>query len=775
MNEAIVNVLVKFRYLFSVLSLLLVVALTLGAQRLVFDSDFKSFFDKDNPQLLAYDNLQAEYTKSDSLIVMIKPLQGDLFNERYLGVVREITEELWNAPFGIRVDSLSNYQHSWGEDDNLTVEDLVPYDDPLSEPSIERIRKIALSEKELVNRFVSRDGRTTLIVASLELPEIVADASPEEKKRQAAARESSFAEISAYGAELNKKLKATYPDLDVHMMGVPLLNHNFNQSATQDALTLIPGMYLIILIILGLFLRSFGAVICCMVIILLSTTGAMGWAGWFGYSLNSVTVICPIIILTIAVCDSVHLIVSYMRNLALKLPPAEAMRECLAINLLPIVLTSVTTAIGFLTLNFSESPFFRAFGNISAFGVMLALVLTLITMPTLVCLMVRKVRVDLKERSLLTMIPDYVIANKKRVFFGSLVVAAALIACVPLNVTNNDPINFFKPGTPYRDAAIFSQKNLPGIKEIHFSVSCGDSACVNDPDYLQKLEQFTTWFEQQPGVEYVASYADIVKRLNRNMHGEDPGWYRIPDTQALAAQYQLLYEFSLPYGLDLNNTVNFDKSATRVSVWLRQVKTKELITTEQRALAWFDSNAPELKTHGSSVDMMFAVQNIRDISEMTLGAVFAIIGVTITILLATRSVRHGLLSVVPNAFPAAMGLGIWGLVIGEVNMAVTIVFSITLGLVVDNTVHFISKYRYSLNRDGNVEQAIRYAFDNVGAALIITAAVLTLGFGMLGLSSFNMNAYMGGLTALTIVIALVFDFLMLPALLLLVDKNRTTP
>lgn len=773
MKNGVVNFLVSYRYILCLFSLALAVALTLGAQKLVFDSDYKSFFDADNPQLVAYDNLQAEFTKSDSLVIMIKPAEGDLFTERYLRAIQEITAQMWEAPFSIRVDSLSNYQHSWSEGDELIVEDLVPLYEPLDTDTIARIKHIALSEKELVNRAISIDGSATAIVASLDMPEIMADATPDEAAEQAAARQKSFAEITLFGEALIEKIKADHPSLEAHMMGVPVLNHNFNLASEQDSYSLIPAMYGIILLTLAFFLRSVGAVVACMLIIGLSTAASMGAAGWYGYSLNSTTVISPVVILTIAVCDSVHLIVAYMRQLAMKLSPVDAMRASLTANVQPIVLTSVTTAIGFLTLNFSESPFFRAFGNISAFGVMLAMFLSLTLMPTLVCLLVRSTRVQLKDRSLLTAIPDYVIARKKQVFIGGLIIAAGLIAMAPLNVTNNDPINFFKKGVPYREAAIFSQDNLPGIKEIHFSVDCGEPNCVNSPSYLQALEQFTTWYEQQYGVEYVVSYVDIMKRLNRNMHGEDPAAYVLPRSRELAAQYQLLYELSLPYGLDLNNTVNIDKSSSRVSVWLHKIRTQELIDSEQAALEWFETNAPALATRGSSVDMMFAVQNIRDISAMMVGALFAIIGVTLTILIATRSVRHGLLSAIPNAFPAAMALGVWGLIIGEVNMAVTIVFSITLGLVVDNTVHFISKYRLSLLRDGKVETAVRYAFDNVGGALIITTAVLTMGFGILALSTFNLNAYMGGLTAMTIVIALIFDFMMLPAVLLLADKDRS--
>ncbi|MAT49698.1 MAG: RND transporter [Porticoccaceae bacterium] len=772
MEARYVDLLLKYRYLLSVLTVALVVALSMGARNLYFDSDYKSFFDDDDPQLMAYEALQREYTKSDSLTFFIKPESGDVFTPHVLEAVKVITEEGWQAPFSIRVDSLTNYQHSWAQGDDLTVEELVPEPSALDAAKLQRIRAIALSETELVNRIVAADGRTTIVNISMELPDIDPAATPAEQARQRQAREASFKEVSDYGNRVIDEITDRYPDLEMHMMGVPVVNYSFNESAARDSSTLIPLMYGIILLALALFFRSIGSVVACFVVIGFSTAGGMGMAGWLGYSLNSVTVIAPIIILTISVCDAVHIITMYQRHLALGESPMEAIRESLIVNLQPVVLTSVTTAVGFITLNFSESPFFRALGNISAFGVMFAMLISLTLLPTLVALVVRRARGPAVRENTVQGIADFVVARKTPVFWLSLVVAAGMIALVPLNQTNNDVINYFKKGVAYRDAAIFAQENLPAIKDMHFSLDCGSENCVNDPAFQTKLDDFVSWISDQPGVEYVGTYSNVIKRLNRNMHGDDPQWYRLPESRALAAQYQLLYEMSLPYGLDLNNLVNFDRNATRVSVWLTKVPTAQLVDIEERALAWFDANAPELKTRGASVDMMFATQNMRDIRAMSIGAVFALLGVTLTILIATRSLRHGLLSVVPNAFPAAMALGLWGLIIGEVNSAVTIVFSITLGLVVDNTVHFISKYRRGLAKGIGTEGAVRYAFSTVGSALMITAAVLTVGFGLLTLSTFNLNAYMGGLTAMTIVIALIFDFLMLPALLLLIDKHE---
>ena len=498
----------------------------------------------------------------------------------------------------------------------------------------------------------------------------------------------------------------------------------------------------------------------------------MGMAGWTGISVNNITVTAPVIILTIAVCDSVHLLVIYLKGLELNQPPLQAMRESLSVNLQPVILTSVTTAVGFLSLNFSDSPNFRDLGNISAFGVMCAMLLSLTILPALTILVVRKRSARRRQQMATVRIADFVIKYQVRVFYGSMIVALALIALIPLNEINDDPATYFKRGVPFRNAVIFAQENLPGIKNIDFLIDCKIPGCINDPEFLHKLEEFGDWMEQQDGVKYVSTYIDVIKRLNRNMYGDNPDYYRVPDDRELAAQYQLLYELSLPYGLDLNNQINFDKSATRFGAWVEQeMPTRELVDLELRSLQWLDQHYPELSARGASLYMMFAVNGGRNIRSMSLGAVFAMLGVTLTILIAIRSFKHGLLSMVPNVFPAAMAFGIWGVLIGQVNMIVAMVFSVTLGIVVDNTVHFISKYRRAKQKGDNTEQAIHYAFSTVGTALLITTAVLTIGFGLLTLSDFNLNAFMGGLTAITIVVALIFDFLMLPALLLLVDKS----
>jgi len=264
-----------------------------------------------------------------------------------------------------------------------------------------------------------------------------------------------------------------------------------------------------------------------------------------------------------------------------------------------------------------------------------------------------------------------------------------------------------------------------------------------------------------------------MKRLNKNMHGDDQSWYRIPDERNLSAQYLLLYEMSLPYGLDPNNQTNVEKSATRFTATLQTMSTNDLLALDKRASQWLETNAPHISgREGTGTTMMFAHIGKRNIVSMIMGTTLALIGISFILIIALRSVKIGLLSMIPNLVPAAMGFGLWGLLVGQVGLSLSIVAGMTLGIVVDDTVHFLSKYLRARREKGlDAEEAVRYAFRNVGMALFTTSVVLVVGFMVLSLSSFELNSGMGLLTAIVITFALLADFLLLPPILMLFDRK----
>ena len=244
----------------------------------------------------------------------------------------------------------------------------------------------------------------------------------------------------------------------------------------------------------------------------------------------------------------------------------------------------------------------------------------------------------------------------------------------------------------------------------------------------------------------------------------------------LAAQYLLLYEMSLPYGLDLNNQIDIDKSSTRVIANLGDVSTAQILELTARAEQWLVDKAPEsMHTLGTSPVIMFSHISHRNVVAMVWGTLLAFGLITVVMIVALGSVKYGLLSLIPNLVPIVLGYGLWALLVGEAGFTIAIVGSVTLGIVVDDSVHFLSKYNLAKRERGlGVVEAIQYAFQNVGSALIMTSVILVIGFGVLMFSSFKMNYILGALSALTIALALVVDFTLLPAVLSFSDLKKST-
>jgi predicted RND superfamily exporter protein len=767
-NDRVAAWLVANRKWLMVASFAVLAVLGYGGKNLYFESDYKIFFKPDNPQLKAYERIQETFSKDDGMTFIIAPDDGDVFTNDTLRLVEELTEFGWQMPTSSRVDSLTNYQHTYAEGDDLIVVDLVDDAATATLEQRQEARSIALAEPILRNNMVAAKGDVTAVQVTFEMSDNRLD------------YESETVELVKMSREKRDEMEAKYPGHTIYLMGVLIVNTAFNENSIEDMGTLIPAMYLLTLVLLLLFFRSWASVLVTLTIVGISTLAAEGAAGWLGIPLNQVNISAPVVIMTLAVCDSVHLLILYLRNLGRGFDKAEAMTKTLSVNMQPVFLTSFTTAIGFVSLNFADSPPIAEMGNVCALGVIAAWIFTLTVLPGMMMALPAKGRKDNTSEGGneggLQKLAGSIIGHPVKFLIGSVSVALVLIAGMPRNELNDNTIQYFHKGVPFRTAADFMQENLTGFDNIMYELSCGQANCVNDPEFLAKVDEFADWYDARPETTHIDVFTRTMKRLNRVMNNDDPAFYKIPESRDLAAQYHLLYEFSLPFGLDLGNQMSFDKSALRLNARIADQSAQEIIDLEAAAQEWFDTHAPELKSDGSSISLMFAHIGQRTIYSMLSGTALAILLISATLILALRSFKFGLLSLIPNAFPAAMAFGIWGYTMGYINMSIAAVFSITLGIVVDDTVHFLSKYLRARRVAGKTtEESIRYAFDTVGAALMVTSIALAAGFAILGLSDFDVNSAMGNMVAMTIMLAVVFDLLFLPALLMLVDRKKTAP
>ncbi len=741
------------------LSLLTVIVAGSGGRFIEFTNDYRVFFSDDNPELQAFEAMQNVYTKTDNVLFVIAPESGDVFQTDTLAMVAALTEQSWQIPFSTRVDSITNFQHTVADEDDLLVGDLVDDAASMSAAQLQKVRRIALNEPLLAQRLVSPAGKVTGINVTIQLPGKSLTEVPE---------------VAQFARQTAAEIEARYPDHRVYITGLAMMNNAFGESAQNDMATLVPMMLVTIIVVLGLLLRSFSATVSSVVMIFFTIIFAMGIMGWLGWKLTPASASAPTIMMTMAVADSVHLLVTFLHNLRKGMTKPDAMADSLRINLQPIFITSVTTAIGFLSMNFSDVPPFHDLGNVVAIGVLFAFVLAVATLPAMMMVMpLRVTAMPEHQNGAMVVFANFVIRYRRILLLGMGGVALSLMAFLPQNQLDDQFVEYFDQSVDFRQATDFASQNLSGIYTLQYALEQGESGGVSEPKFLQAVERFSQWLRAQPEVMHVHTISDTFKRLNKNMHGDDPDFYRLPESRELAAQYLLLYELSLPYGLDLNDQIDIDKAQTRLNITLENLYTEEMLALENRVSAWLDSNLSEIAYTGASPTLMFAHIGKRNVSSMLIGTTLALILISFILVLALRSRRIGLISLAPNLIPAGMAFGLWGLMVGQVGMSLSVVAGMTLGIVVDDTVHFLSKYLRARREKGLDEQeAVRYAFNTVGVALWVTSLVLVMGFWVLGQSHFALNADMGAMAAITIAIALIMDFLFLPPLLMKLEENR---
>ena len=753
------------RWLVIALSLVLAIAAGSGAGKLEFSTNYRVFFSDANPELQAFEELQNTYTKNDNFFFVFEPANGEAFSKSTMEAVETLTAEAWKIPYAIRVDSLSNFQHTFAVEDDLIVEDLVANASERSAAFLQARRDVALAEPLLRDQLVTAAADVTAVNVILQYPQKELMEVPEAVE---------------HARNLAADIEARYPDINVHLTGVSMLNNAFAETGMSDGATLMPLMFVVIFALTWAIMRSFSATLATLVIIALSSMIGMGVAGFAGVKLTPISMSAPIVILTLAVADSIHILMSLRSLLREGMDKSKALVEAVRVNFLPVSITSLTTIVGFLALNFSDSPPYWHLGNITAVGIGAAWLYSLTLLPALLMVLPYRVRRTSRQQwsqRKMDRLADFVIRNNKALLATVGAGALALIAFIPTLEFNDQWVEYFDERIEFRTDSDLAQEHF-GLYPIEFSVPAVGPGGVSEPEYLENLDRFANYLRTQSNVTHVYSLSDIMKRLNRNMHGDDAAHYRIPEDRELSAQYLLLYELSLPYGLDLNDRINIDKSATRITATLTRSRTAETKAFFENAARWQEDNWPDyMQADPTSAAVMFTYISERNLKNMITGTIVAIAAIALIMMLALRNFRLGLLSLVPNGVPILTTFGAWALLVGDVGFSVATVASISLGIIVDDTVHFLSKYvRAREERGLSSEDSIRYAFHNVGTAIVVNTIILTAGFLVMTTSAFKMNVDLGLMTVLAIAFALVLDFLFLPALLLLGNReSRPVP
>lgn len=721
---------------------------------------YKDLLGKDHPKFIDYEAIQQEYTRDDNLLVLFEEKTGTAFDSETLVAMGKLTQELWQTPYAIRVDSITNFQHSYAEGDDLIVGDLYSTDQQDKTRSPDTVLSIAQHEPLLMNRATNSKGNVVAASVSFAFP----NKSVSEKL-----------DAVAFVTNLKQQILNDHSNINAYISGLVALDAtvmDISQRETALFLLLVLG---VVIVLLTLFMRAFFPVLISVVVCLFSIVMAMALSGFMGWKLTPFTASVPLIIMIIAVADCVHVVTAYLQQLGQQISKRAALQHALSHNVRPIAITSITTAIGFLTLNFSESDSIHALGNEVAFGVMAAFIFSVTLLPA-------TLRLLPKPKRRLPSIQSTNRRSQKASGFVSrfrlpiLTFAGIAIVGLSLSISKNE-INdiiphYFAESLPWRQANDFAEREFGGAYTFSWSIQTHIKNGINDPEFLAQVDSFVSWLRADPDVVYVNSITDTFKRLNRNMHAENPAYYRLPKNRELAAQYLLLYEMSLPYGLDLNNQINLNKSAVRIQATFKTLSTSEILAMEKRVDSWLSQNITKADSIGSGVQLMFAHMMSKDVVSMVVGSTLGLAVISLLLILAFRSFRIGFTSLAPNLVPALMAFGIWGLTVGQIGIGLATVSGMTIGIIVDDTVHFLHKYLLA-RRDKNLSpiEAIEYTYSVVGPAIIFTTIVLITGFLMMTLiAEFRVNSDMATMTSIVLSLALLFDLIVLPALLLTIDK-----
>lgn len=749
----------EWRLAIIIVSVLVTALLATGIPRLSFNPDTRSFFGPNNPERLALDRVEQKYTQATNVILILTPKDGNVYSPAFLKLNRELTQKAWRVPYAFRVDSLTNFQELEADGEDLKVSQLLPRNAIVDESVAQALRKRAAAHSELVNRTVSPEGDVTAITIYINRP-----------------RKSSteVGEIATFARALAAETEKSHPNVEVRITGGTMGDLAFAEAGKRDVALLVPLMTIVILGVLLIGMRSWTVTFVTSTVIALTVIASMGIFGWSDTVLNSVTAAAPAVIMTLFFADCVHFVMSAVQHQSHGGARDVAIVETVRLNLMPTLIKTATTVIGFLSLNFSDSPPLNQLGNIVAVGSLIGCALTVTLIPALLSYMrLPTMPEGGATHRVLSRMAAWIVQRNRGFLFGFLALFPLAIALMPTINIDDNFVRYFDRSFEFRRDTDYLEQRLTGLHALAFSVPSGKREGITDPEYLRRLDAFAAFYRGQKHVAHVTSLADIVKRLNKAMNNGDPAFDTIPDSKQLIAQYLMLYELSLPAGQDLTTIVDVGRAESLMTVRLTDVTSKSIIALADAGEKWLRDHARNDTTIATGLSVVYSHITERNIQAMIAGTAVSVVLVSLLMGVTLRNWRHGWISLVVNLAPAGIAFGLWALTGSEVNLAISVVTSLTYGIVVDDTVHTMTKYRWARQALGlDPTAAARETLTYTGGAVILSSVALALGFALLAFSSFNITSVMGVLSALIISLAAVAEMLVLPGLLIMFDKEK---
>ncbi len=760
-KENLSKFIIKNRIFFIFSCLVLVLILGRGITSVVFDPDMERFFPKGHSATSLSYEIDETFIRTDNIVIAINAKNNSIFTKKTLSLIESLTEKSWTVPYSIRVDSLTNYSYVRSVDDDLLVEPFIENALSMEDSFIQRREKIVEEEEIIYGSLISKDKKTTVISIVVDPP------NPDANLK--------LIDTIEYMLEYIDEAKSNHPELDIRILGTPYQEYISPKMVLSEMPIVMPSMLLLILVSVFFMLRSVFAVLATIFVIVLSLISTFGSVGFIGNALNQMVITIPILIITLALADCVHLFSIFFQQRAKGYSSKESMVKSLELNLQPLFLTTLTTCIGFLSFNVLDVPPLRDLGNFVSIGIAMAFIFTIFFAAPLFSFFEIKAPKSVNQQvNLSKKIAKFSLKNSKTLLWSVPLMSVLLISLIPLNVLDENPTQMYDEGfTSFSSDTLWLDEMLGVTFPVSFKAESKNGS-VSEPEFLKKIDSFTNWLETQDEVNHVTSLAHTMKNLNKSMHGDDPKWEIIPESEELSSQYLFFYEMSLPMGLDLNSSISQDRSSTKISANLDDMSGKEFLKFDSKVRAHLeDNNLTEIISPAAGFRVVFSHISTVIVNSLLLGVFIGLLLITLMLGLFFRSIPFGVLSAFPNVLPIGAAFGIWALYDGQVGFMVAVGMGSTLGIIVDFTVHLLSKYDLARREMGqSPEEAVMFAFESVGFALIVMTVVISLGFLVLNLVNFLPLHDFARFSTISFIMALIIDFLFFPNLLVKFDKRK---
>ena len=753
--ERYINYLDKQKYKIIILTTLFISLLSISLKDISFEGSYRIWFDKDSSIIKQYDKFRKDFSGDDTFIIAFEDTKSKdgIFNKKAINTILNLTEEFESIDGVDDVSSLTNYQYMWDSNDNFNVDDFIAD----INDNLEQKKQIAINDNLILNQLISKDGKTTAIAVKL--------------SEEVGANE----EVNIYVYKELLKITKQYElqnGYKFYISGTPAITASLVTISQKDATILMPLAVVIVVLLLFFLFRSFVGVLVPSIVIVFTFLTVLSIQMLLGYKINNFTVNIPSFVSAIAIADAMHLYLAWVYFKINNYANKDAVRLALKNNILPIALTSITTATGFATLGASSIEPISTLGIAITSSAFLAFIFSITIAPAILLTLNDEYKVKpLKFLNLLNTkgYGNFIVNNDKKIVASFLIIFIVLLYGLTYTKVDSNSIKYFKEDTIVRSGSTFIEDKLTGAMIYEIIIDSKVEDGIKNREFLQTVIKFEDeLYNSFENIRFTTSIKDILFRMQKVLNPESKDI--LPSNQNLIAQYLLLYNMNLPQGKTTNDKIDSSYQKLRLTINSNiQDTSKDLEMIEWINNWWKVNTKYKSEVQGQTTIFAYMQSSVSDTLIVSIG--FTLLIVIVLMLIIFKNIKMTLLFILPNIAPIVLVAGIMGYAGISIDIGVAISAAVILGIAVDDTIHFFSKY-FDAIKTKSFEDSIDYVISHSGNAMILTTFILSFTFAIFTISSFVPNINFAIVTVSALNIALLLDLILLPALLSIFFRKK---